>query len=72
MKDELKGMFIFQFVFMLRDYVILYIIKFDDLMEFMKVLLNLNFFYKILGDKNKRIFLKLVLGNFDNYKKMRD
>lgn len=25
-------------------------------MEFMKVLLNLNFFYKILGDKNKRIF----------------
>lgn len=57
---------------MLRDYVILYIIKFDDLMEFMKVLLNLNFFYKILGDKNKRIFLKLVLGNFDNYKKMRD
>lgn len=62
MKDELKGMFIFQFVFMLRDYVILYIIKFDDLMEFMKVLLNLNFFYKILGDKNKRIFLQLVLG----------
>lgn len=31
-------------------------------MEFMKVLLNLNFFYKILGDKNKRIFLYLVLG----------
>lgn len=41
-------------------------------MEFMKVSLNLNFFHKTLGDKNKRTFLKPVLGNFDNHKKMRD
>lgn len=41
-------------------------------MEFMKVSLNLNFFHKTLGDKNKRTFLKPVLGNFDNHKKMWD
>lgn len=31
-------------------------------MEFMKVSLNLNFFHKTLGDKNKRTFLYPVLG----------
>lgn len=55
-----------------RDYVILHTIKSDDLMEFMKVSLNLNFFHKTLGDKNKRTVLKPVLGNFNNHKKMRD